>query len=511
MPYYTSTEADEIDEQSPITTVSNETDSAENSFYTLTLDSSVFNTVWSRYFTTSGKEKAEEEKMTKVQRDLQKLKTTFGNDMEFTNSHSVGTFCFLSNRSGSTIDVESDLYVVYEECGLGRVRVVRSDGNCGRIETENFNFFVGNDAVVKSYCQMMNYRIEADYADSSIIYAVKVMSELHKEIFDTYVHLPVCADCGKPMYHRFSTVYGTNVCADCIDKYYRCSKCNTFVKPEDTERTREGAYLCPTCHKRHFVLPYHRYYPRIKFYGDAKGDSEPYMGFELEVDFGGESSCNVAEIMPVINKADSNEIFAYCSHDGSLQDGFEIITQPATLRYHQSIKGIYNDVAQKLKAMGYSSHDTTTCGFHVHVNRDFFEEKEKVAIERIILLTEKFWNEICIFARRPERRLERYAKKRPTSISIDEYMERADKSGEHDYHYYAVNIANANTIEFRMFKGTLNVNTIMVTLQLVENICKAAKYMTVDELRRMKFDQLLTTPQMRKYYARHAAVPDFEE
>lgn len=462
-------------------------------------------------YVLNNSEREEEAGMTKEQKYLAKLRRSFGEELEFTDSHNIGTFCFFPNRVEDTISIE-DLYLVYGIYSPSRVRIVRYDGNYGRIETDELRFFKPNNNTLTVFCREMGRCIDADWIDDSAQYAINVLQEMYSDVYNQYIHLPICAECGKPMIHRYHTFYGTEVCTECIStKYYSCNKCNIMLKAEDTEVCRNGSRLCPTCSKRNFVLPYHHFYPKIKFYGDSKANTEPYMGFELEVDFGGESSSNVAEIMPIINKAGQNEIFAYCSHDGSLNDGFEIITQPATLRYHQSIKGIYNDVAQKLKAMGYSSHDTSTCGFHVHVNRTYFGNKEEIAIERVILIVEKFWNEMCIFARRPERRMERYSKKRPTSISIEEYMERANKSGEHEWHYYAVNVANSDTIEFRMFKGTLNVNTIMATLNLVENICKVAKTKPADEINRMKFEDLLTTPLMRKYYARHACVPDFEE
>ena len=90
-------------------------------------------------------------------------------------------------------------------------------------------------------------------------------------------------------------------------------------------------------------------------------------------------------------------------------------------------------------------------------------------------------------------------------------MEKANCSGRHEYHYYAINIANENTIEFRIFRGTLNLNTIMATLQLVNNMAITAKNKTVNEIKAMRFEDLLTTAGQRKYWARHKIVADFEE
>lgn len=339
---------------------------------------------------------------------------------------------------------------------------------------------------------------------------VDIAREKYPEYY-AKLYVGVCSCCGKSAMPKV-TIDGVDYCKDCYqEKFTSCSRCGKVVKRGEEIRDRNDYALCCECNKRHWVLPYHGYYPKVEFYGDNKGNSAPYMGFELEVDCGGENDKKVAKVMPLLNNEESGRIFAYCSHDGSLQNGFEIITQPATMQYHSSISDVYNRSIQKLKAMGYASHETTTCGFHVHFNRDFFGENQDECIRRLIFMTEKFWNELCVFARRPERRLERYAKKVSDSMEIKEYMEKANRSGRHEYHYYAVNIANDSTIEFRMFRGTLNLNTIMATLQLVNNMAITAKNKTMDEIKAMRFEDLLTTTGQRKYWARHKAVADFEE
>jgi hypothetical protein len=46
----------------------------------------------------------------------------------------------------------------------------------------------------------------------------------------------------------------------------------------------------------------------------------------------------------------------------------------------------------------------------------------------------------------------------------------------------ALNLTKRNTIEFRLFKGTLNFKTLMATLELVDNIVEIAKSMSIDGL-----------------------------
>jgi hypothetical protein len=62
--------------------------------------------------------------------------------------------------------------------------------------------------------------------------------------------------------------------------------------------------------------------------------------------------------------------------------------------------------------------------------------------------------------------------------------------------YACVNITNWNTIEFRMFRGTLKLNTIFATLELVNKICDLACNLSdfeISEISWSAFVQLLDT------------------
>lgn len=367
-----------------------------------------------------------------------------------------------------------------------------------------FHAYVPNDEIKAKTIEFANNTIACSgYENLQLVLdCIK-----YHEIVDA-ISMPVCECCGTKII-RPVRVGGKVYCRKCYEKLFvHCSRCNNSVLRENATETRDGYYLCEDCGKYHFITAYHRYYPCVNFFGNSHNNSVPYLGFELEVDEGGESDHNCAKLMKEINKP--NEIFAYCSHDGSLNDGFEIITQPATAEYHNSIKDVYARSFALLKKNGYMSHDTTTCGFHVHFNRDYYGANEKECIRRLLFMTEKFWNQLVLFARRPEHRMERFAKK-IEPMEITEYMRRADKSNQHEFHYYVVNLANDNTIEFRMFRGSLNVNTVLATLQLVNNMVIASKEKTLDEIKAMKFEDLLTTRIQRAYWKRHSALPDTEE
>lgn len=235
-----------------------------------------------------------------------------------------------------------------------------------------------------------------------------------------------------------------------------CRNCGSlFLEPENVFEEDFG--LCPECAKRRFVTPYHCYNKHLQFLKSDKDAKPLYIGLELEIDGGGERNSNAATAMDIMNTDET--MFIHCSHDGSLSDGFEIITQPATLEYHEEMREKYKKLFKEMVRLGYRSHGTSTCGLHYHIDRGFFDGEDETAAFKILYLVEKFWDEMTIFSRRDYRSLERYAKK--VGGDLDDFLCDFNKSNDHDGHYYAVNVSNENTIELRMFRGTMNLNTFL--------------------------------------------------
>jgi len=291
---------------------------------------------------------------------------------------------------------------------------------------------------------------------------------------------------------------------------YSCANCGNLY--EDLyPRPISSQTLCPNCRKRLFLLPYHRFQPPLEFYGKSAAKTQLFMGVEIEVSHGsGNQNRDVKTIMPIINEGvGDGKFFAYCASDSSLDCGIELITQPATLRAHKARLEQYQKTFAKFIELGYRSHNSNCCGIHVHINRDFFEgEDEKCGI-RIARIFERFWNDIVVFSRRDKHKgLTQYTKKadRPAKA----FVERWNKSDNHDSHYYALNFANRNTIEFRIFRGTLNLNTFVAILEFVDAICRFAKAKTTAQINEMAFDDILTT-HASAYFAHRNKQMKFEE
>lgn len=293
-------------------------------------------------------------------------------------------------------------------------------------------------------------------------------------------------------------------------KCYRCGCYYTETKKIRSSVSPEDAILCPDCRKRNFITPYHRYSPHLNFYSVNKKDASErlYLGVEIEVDKGGELNYISAEAKSFVNNVvGDGKHFIYCSHDGSLENGFEMITQPATYKYHKSLEDAYNKMFKYLVSNKYRSDMTSTCGIHVHFSRDYFADDEENNISKLLYVVEKFWDEIVIFSRRDYTTLERYSKKvSKNSYDYGEYIYDFNKSDDHDGHYYAVNITNPNTIELRMFKGTLNIESFMSILDFTYSLVTTVKNKTIEELQLMSFEDMLSTRSKAYFRARKRII-----
>ena len=174
-----------------------------------------------------------------------------------------------------------------------------------------------------------------------------------------------------------------------------------------------------------------------------------------------------------------------------------------TLDYHLH-EMPWPDVLSKAASLGYTSHQAETCGLHVHVSRDAFgasEAAQDACIARILYFFEKHWEELLKFSRRTPRQLNRWAARYGYQEQPRDILEHAKKGG-HGGRYTCVNLTNADTIEFRMFRGTLKWNTLIATLQLVDRICDVALCLTDEELKSLSWTTFVSgckAPQLVQY------------
>lgn len=297
----------------------------------------------------------------------------------------------------------------------------------------------------------------------------------------------ICSHCGERIWT--SDDAGDDditLCQDCRDAHYICcSNCGCLLPVNEAYISSSNEYICYSCYQeqeQEEKSKIHSYYykPEPIFYGD----SLRYFGVELEIDHGGESLSNAGTLLAIANAQDE---FMYCKHDGSLDDGFELVTHPLSLQYHLEIMP-WRDILQKAIELGYLSHKGGTCGLHVHVNRSTFGEsafEQDAVIARILYFVEKHWEELLKFSRRTASQLERWAARYGYKEHPQEILDEAKKG--YGGRYTSVNLENYHTIEFRLFRGTLKFNTFIATLQLVNRICDVALYLSDEEVKAMSW------------------------
>ena len=304
-------------------------------------------------------------------------------------------------------------------------------------------------------------------------------------------HTVCCSRCGTRIWSDNNAgTDDTPLCQSCYDYHYtNCERCGALLSLSDVyceDDADDASPLCYDCFQRYVGAKgiIHDYYfkPEPIFYGTGPR----YFGVELEIDDGGENSRHAARLLALANGSQESRI--YCKHDGSLNDGFEIVTHPMSLDYHVH-QMPWEVLCKEAVSMGYTSHQAHTCGLHVHVNRAAFgetEDQQDRAIARILYFFEKHWEELLKFSRRTQRQLARWAARygfKDQPMDILDHAKKDCPSGR----YACVNLTNRDTVEFRVFRGTLKYNTLVAALQLVDRICDVALYLSDEELKAMSW------------------------
>lgn len=383
-------------------------------------------------------------------------------------------------------------------------KIIRTCAECGCVIEDDQEYFTVDDEV---YCEECYEEIFAVCNDCGCIEHRDDMYWIdgydHYVCSDCYDDYEECANCGELVRSRetYSSVDGI-ICEYCANyNYYVCNGCGDRVHDDNIRYCEEDdEYYCEDCYRevaedRPIHSYHHSHNHTVQFFGGNDDGTNLFLGIELEVDNGDyndreDTAIDMKECMP------SN--FITMERDGSLDSGFENITQPATLEYHKSIEEDYKDMFEVAIKNGFRSHNTSTCGYHIHFNRSFFGANEEECVARLLYLVEKFWVNLVKFSRRNYNNLERWAKK--YEEDVDTVINKM-KNRNLD-RYYAVNLTNRNTIEFRMFRGTMNIETFFATMELVDNIVKLCKDKTTNEIQTMNFEDLLTTDRLLKYWDR---------
>ena len=294
----------------------------------------------------------------------------------------------------------------------------------------------------------------------------------------------ICDNCNRRIWRDYAEGDSVHtLCSHCYEYCYTtCEDCGRLIPNEEAfYEDGEDYPYCQACFEKlnNNPIKNYSYKPEPIFYGSGS----LFYGVELELDIGGENIENAQKLLDIANIKNER---IYCKHDGSIANGFEIVSHPMSIDYHINNMD-WLEIFEKAVEMEYRSHNTSTCGLHIHCNRSAFGkdyEQQEQAIGRVVFFVEKHWNELVRFSRRTMDNLNHWAARYATISSTTEetYSKAKDKRMGR---YTAINLTNYNTIEFRLFRGTLRYKTFIATLQLVDEICNCAINMTDKEIEDM--------------------------
>lgn len=281
-----------------------------------------------------------------------------------------------------------------------------------------------------------------------------------------------------------------------------CSHCDSYLE-DDVDYV--GDDTCRWCDEEgdddNIIEGYsdsHRHNNHPVFFGGNSNEMTlnnfSGMGFELEVDtkeddFGESYNNETARNLCEEAGLEYNEMrFA---HDGSLNYGFECISQPHTVEDFWSKTKKWEKMLKYLLSRGYRSHDPGTCGLHIHVSRNMFGKTETVqdtAIAKVFTFYDENWDDLVKVSRRREFG---YCDKNQLSMTqkfdaqktgkFKQWKERSKASASKS-HYVALNNSGQYTFEYRLARGTLNTWSFFSWIDLTLTITRNARRITIKQV-----------------------------
>lgn len=245
-------------------------------------------------------------------------------------------------------------------------------------------------------------------------------------------------------------------CGQCDNYCDGCSECSDYY--DDERRYGRCADIWPVTIHSYGYKPNPTFWSVGGFSSNRLsgrfGRRQAFLGCEVECEVDYDRSMRTDALARSFYSHEDMSGRIYCKSDSSLDDGVELVSHPMTL-----------DAWQELHAMGETRfyddlrragmHTPHTCGMHVHLNKSAFKSQVHLARFSHLIIGNM-------------REMEEVAGRRNTGYASFERFPicRVIKSGGSIYGPRgAVNLGNENTVEVRMFAGTLYSDRIMANLE----------------------------------------------
>jgi len=271
-----------------------------------------------------------------------------------------------------------------------------------------------------------------------------------------------CCGCDDVYTNEFRYILrNRSYCENCYSEVgTTCSACHETISNDDAVRDENGEEYCQDCfdNRSNTAIHSHAYKPSANYNG--KSNDGLYFGFELEVE-------NHLSRCQNNDAAMQSPKWCYCKRDGSLHDGFEIVSHPATFQWLKENSKVISSYLKYLSENGFRSFKTSTCGMHVHVS------KNAIGPFRLYKILKLFY-EAPGFILKVSQREEPQFKQWCGLSDGESLVLKAKDKHQNVARYTAINLSNSRTIEFRIFRGTLALGSFWKNLEFVDAVIQYA-------------------------------------
>lgn len=274
-------------------------------------------------------------------------------------------------------------------------------------------------------------------------------------------------------------------CPECRDNYAaQCDSCVALADCALLDDTEDGL-VCSACRTRQLremagdapsvILPYHSDFRRSRsriLESDWTRATGWHIGVELEVERGSRRRSReelAAELQAAAN-GDGRRLWAEA--DGSLTDGFELISEPMGLDMHQQL---WPAVLASAAVQHLRSHQTSTCGLHVHISRRGLSRHQLARVNRLLGMQESE-----VFFRALARRWgSSYGCAKRSGFSGERELVPLSVPGGR---YEALNLTGSRTVEFRLWRGSLLPQAVLASIEASVAMLRYARAATMAEV-----------------------------
>jgi hypothetical protein len=231
----------------------------------------------------------------------------------------------------------------------------------------------------------------------------------------------------------------------------------------------KGNYYCAECLGGEIIDGSE---PRLKFLKNQEDKDNLFMGFELETESDDYQSDGIYanRLLQLLEKSGVAQYY-FIKGDGSLDSGFELVSHPFLLKRGLE-KLQFKKIFDWLKRNKFDCESSGNCGFHIHLNKSFFNKEDLLKMEAFFSLNQDYifklsgrsdkYNSFCQY----------------NDFDLENYLHSDSSGGCEDdgERYHALNFSTGRqTIEIRAFGGTLDYKKFLAFLEFADVLSRFCK------------------------------------